>query len=174
MSSDSHLRLVAAAGSPASGTSQARRARPKKESPPLEFAYVLIPPGEYRVAFSGQHRATMWGKPRWSIALTVVTEGDHHGVVLPMFLRVPTGNPRPSWSLTAAFVAATGERPPKRLAQMQPSKYLAECVLLAAVETVDRDAHGREHPPAMHYSKVSRLIRRLGGCPPCIRNRGPS
>jgi hypothetical protein len=126
---------------------------------------ILLPEGEYHVGFFSAKRRTWHKRKLWAVTF-VITDGPHVGKRLPMFLNLPEGyRLRRSHHLAAAYVCATGRRPPRDLARRPPSSFLEGCEFLAQIRTVRRDVHGVERPEEASYSKIAYLIRRTAGAP---------
>ena len=142
---------------------------------PRDLFAAPIPPGEYVAVFVAQEkRATMFrnASAKWLVRLRI-SEGVHAGrellyavPVLPLKKR-----PHPGSKMSALFCAVIGGRPWKDLPKRSPKNLLEGCNLLVEVVTVDTDAGGKPRDKGLHYSKVSKVIKRLEGTPPCIRTQ---
>jgi len=128
--------------------------------------YALVPEGEYEVALRRCVLRQQWSRWTW-ICWFQVVEGGELGTEIAMYLARPPKEKerraRRGWKLSAVYAIATGRRPPRNIARLNPETYLASKVFLAKVVTVERDQFGSEVPHAARYSKVKRLVRPMTG-----------
>lgn len=135
----------------------------RRDAPPVEHTeaaadagYPRVPAGEYEAVLVRVHQAEQWGRWRWICDLRIASPGPAHGVVVPFYLPRPPADARPrrAWAVTAAYVAATGRRPPRNLARLHPEVYLGGRVLRVRVADVERDYAGAAVPDGARYSRV--------------------
>jgi hypothetical protein len=139
-----------------------RRARPPTDTAEgdPDAAYPRIAPGEYEAVLARVHEAEQWGRWTWISWMRIVSPGEAYGVEVPFYLpRKPAeARPRRAWAITAAWIAATGRRPPKNLARLHPRSFLGERVLVVRVADVERDYTGAAVPEAARYSRVRAVL----------------
>jgi hypothetical protein len=135
-----------------------------------------IPPGEYVAVFVDQERrAKMFrnGSEKWLVRMRI-SEGEHAGRELLFAVPVLPAKkrPHPGSKMAALFCAVIpGSRPWKDLPKRSPKNLLEGCNLLVEVVTVDTDPAGAPRPEGLHYSKISRVLKRLEGTPPSLRTQ---
>ena len=136
---------------------------------------VLVPPGEYELAFVSDEKFynPIWRRWIWNISMKIMDAGEHFGKVIPFYLdAIPMGKrPTSGWYISSAFLIATERRPPKDLCRRRPRSFMDGCVFRAQVKTSMRDSHGVKLPEAGHKSKVTCLVERIAGTPPCLTGK---
>ena len=136
---------------------------------------VLVPPGEYELAFVSDEKFynPIFGRWIWNISMKIMDAGEHCGKIIPFYLdAIPMGKrPTSGWYISSAFLIATERRPPKDLCRRRPRSFMDGCVFRAQVKTSMRDSHGVKLPEAGHKSKVKCLVERIAGTPPCLTGK---
>lgn len=150
------------------------RAKPESDT---EDWPVLVPPGEYNLAYVSDKSFThpVWKRKVWNISMKIIDPGEHFGKVISYYLNsIPNDQrPTPGWHITSAFIIATSRKPPKDLSRRRPRSFMECCVFRARVKTSKKDSHGVELPEVGHKSKVECLIERISGSPPYLGGAKP-
>ena len=120
---------------------------------------TYIPDGEYSVAFCSENQFRFYSSYRWAVVMRIV-EGEHMGLPLLFFLNIPELRKwrTPGARLSLAYEAATGMRAPAQIAKRRPGSFLADKLLVAQTETVERNSYGELRPLDARYSKINRLV----------------
>jgi hypothetical protein len=134
-----------------------------------------VPEGDNYVVGLVRAERYLWYK-RKTLRLTfqIVSPQEHMGEPLYCWVNVPEKQATPAHALSRLYVAATGRKSPRNLGRLDPRSYLADSYFQARVRTVRRDMDHVERPPEASYSRVDRLLKRVEGTPPCLRERRKS
>jgi hypothetical protein len=147
---------------------RARGRHPVVEDEPAaeDPGYPLIPEGEYQAVLKHCSLEQLWSRWVW-ICWFQISTGEHQGAEVPFYMTKPTDEKsrrmRRGWKVSTTYAVATGRRPPKNIARLNPKTYLAEKVFLVKVGAVPTDFQGNEVPEAARYSKIKTLVRPLTG-----------
>jgi hypothetical protein len=136
---------------------------------------VLVPPGEYDLAFVSEEKFynPLWRRWVYCILMKIMDTGEHFGKIIPFYLNAIPKDKRPTTGryIYSAYLVSTERRPPKDLWRRRPSSFMDGCVFRAKVRTSMTDSHGVKLPEAGHKSKVKCLVERIAGTPPCLTEK---
>ncbi|MDC0178332.1 hypothetical protein OAI75_00855 [Woeseiaceae bacterium] len=131
-----------------------------------EMGLVLVPPGEYQLAFMGQETKYIFRSQKLYMHFRIVDFGPHFEKKVTRYYGVRIiGKPRKSgrfkagWhsDLMTEYVSLFG-RLPKRTSEIPITPYKKH-ILLGRVETVTNNRVRRPYPELLHYSRVAELLR---------------
>lgn len=129
--------------------------------------FSLVPSGRYIVRFEKAELG--WGWPdrktgmrkRILYLIGQILVGDYAGtrLFLPLNVTFRGKRPRPSSAFYQAWTVAMDRQPSP--GEPMPYKVFVGKIFSAEVETVTRDARGRERAAITQYSRISRLLQLL-------------
>lgn len=120
----------------------------------------LIPASRYEVQFLRADKKGFFKRQKLFLWFQIISPGEVHGTQL--YLACDITN-RKKWRSSSKFlqtwVLAAGKKPDRY--DRMSTKVFRRKVFLAEVVTVTKNARGWERPPALQYSVIRGLVRRL-------------
>ncbi|MDR4495056.1 MAG: hypothetical protein R3B74_11655 [Nitrospirales bacterium] len=120
----------------------------------------LIQPSRYEVQFLRADKKKFFRRQKLFLWFQIITPGEFHGNQLYLVCDITS---RKKWHSSSKFlqtwVLAVGKKPDRY--DRMSTKVFRGKVFLADVVTVTKNARGWERPPALQYSVIRGLVRRL-------------